>query len=406
MRPQRGNTYKPCPGADSMCDGGIAARVVGFGVFLKSHGFRSFQNSIEDAIQSLRTVGITNKEDFFYALRANLVKSDLEWEQFRRLFDQYWAVNNNEMESGKDDETNQGTKEAPHKRTREQRRNQNLQEITTELADGGKEIKQIWMKGQGYSPVSDIDHVDLNEFDKNDILAAKLGLKRIISSFKTKKSRRTKRSPHKQARIDFPRIIRKSFRSEGIPMDFFYREKRKRLKRLVIIADVSGSMDRYARFVIPFLLGLRGVGPKAEVFVFSTKLTHVTSIIRHLSIEKALERLAKEVPEWSGGTRIGYSLHQFNQNYGISLLSNRTVILILSDGWDLGGKLMLRKEMEHISQKAHSVLWLNPLAGDPDYRPLYKGVQVVLPYVDYLLPANSLEGLKRVGKVLSHLMIH
>ena len=386
---------------------GLAGRVVGFGNFLKRHGFKSFQNNIEDAIAGLKAVGVTSKEDFYYVLRANLVKSDIEWEQFSLLFDEYWR-----MQGEPDDEQKKNGREAQQNQSPQEGKSQGEKVVDLQVITGEEEVEaqknnqHVYIKGYGYSPISDIDNVDLNRFDKKDILVAKLGLQRIIASFKTNKSRRTRTSPHRQGRVDFPRIIRRSFRSGGIPLDFFYKEKKKRLKRLIIIADVSGSMDRYVRFVIPFLLGLRGVGPRAEVFVFSTQLSHVTFIIRHLSIEKALDRLAKEVPEWSGGTRIGFSLQQFNQKHAPVLLNNRAVVLILSDGWDLGGKEVLRRAMEHISQKAHKVLWLNPLAGDPDYRPVCKGMQVVLPYVDYLLPANSLESLKVVGKLLSRLMIH
>ncbi len=189
-------------------------------------------------------------------------------------------------------------------------------------------------------------------------------------------------------------------------MELFYRAKKRRLKRLVILADVSGSMDRYARFVMPFLLGLRGAGSRAEVFVFSTSLTCITSLIKHLDIDKALLRISEEVPNWSGGTRIGFSLHQFNQGRGAQLINSRTVVVIMSDGWDLGGKELLKREMAAISRKAHCVIWLNPLAGDPDYRPVCQGMRIALPYVDHFLPADSLESLKRVGRVLSNVMVH
>jgi uncharacterized protein with von Willebrand factor type A (vWA) domain len=206
--------------------------------------------------------------------------------------------------------------------------------------------------------------------------------------------------------MDFRRVMRKSLKGGGIPLELFYKEKKRRLKRLVILADVSGSMDRYARFVMPFLLGMKGVGSRAEVFVFSTSLSCITSLIKHLSIDKALKRISEEVPDWSGGTRIGYSLHQFIQTRGAQLLNKKTVVVIMSDGWDLGGKELLKREMAVINRKAHSVIWLNPLAGDPEYRPVCQGMRIALPFIDYFLPADSLESLKRVGKLLSKVMVH
>jgi len=167
---------------------------------------------------------------------------------------------------------------------------------------------------------------------------------------------------------------------------------------------VSGSMDRYARFVMPFIMGLKGVGPRAEIFVFSTSLTPITPTLRRYPTEKALEIISRQVPDWSGGTRIGYSLHQFNERHGLRLLNKRTVVVIMSDGWDLGAKELLRREMENLARKAYSIIWLNPLAGDPDYKPLCKGMQTALPYVNYFMPANSLESLKGVGRMLSRVM--
>ena len=151
-------------------------------------------------------------------------------------------------------------------------------------------------------------------------------------------------------------------------------------------------------------MGLRGVGSRADVYVFSTSLTPITRLVRKLSIDKALERISEVVPDWSGGTRIGDSLHQFNERFGPKHLNRRTIAVVMSDGWDLGAKNLLKREMETLARKVHSVLWLNPLAGDPEYKPLCRGMQTVLPYVDHFLAADSLESLRRVGKTLCRVM--
>jgi uncharacterized protein with von Willebrand factor type A (vWA) domain len=157
---------------------------------------------------------------------------------------------------------------------------------------------------------------------------------------------------------------------------------------------------------MPFLLGLRGVGSKAEVFVFSTSLSSISFLIRHFNYDEILDHIASSVPDWSGGTRIGYSLHQFNQGPGQRLLNRRTVVLILSDGWDLGGKELLRREMEMLRRKAYCVVWLNPLAGDPGYEPVCGGMKVALPYVDHFVPVSNLQSLKQVGRIISRAMVH
>ena len=380
---------------------GLAGEVVRFADFLKGRGFKVFQSSVHDALRSLEEIDLSKRQDFFASLRANLINTDVEWVQFADLFEKFWHRKN--KESKEPVMTHQPPEREIDKVLSDA---ESLPDIDAEQSAPTEDTdKREWLEGVAYSPVSTVEKKDLGNFDKGDIQVAQLALKKIMEPFRIDISRRSRRS-RKSGDMDFRRIMRKSLKNEGFPMELFFKEKKKRLKRLVILADVSGSMDRYARFVMPFMLGLRGVGSRAEVFVFSTSLTPVTFIIRHLSFEKALERIAREVPEWSGGTRIGYSLHQFNQAHGHRLVSQRTVVVILSDGWDLGGKELLRREMEALARKAHTVIWLNPLAGDPDYQPVCQGMRIALSYVDYFLPADSLQSLKQVGRLLSRVMIH
>ena len=378
----------------------LAGKVIRFAGFLKRRGFRVFQSSVHDALRSLEEISLEERRDFFLSLRANLAATDLEWVQFKDLFDQFWDRLDGEEQGA------ENTRGGERKTGISPSDGECLLNVPsgfsteTDVTD-----KKEWLEGIGYSPVSIVRKKDLGHFDKGDIPVAQLALKEMAAPFKIDSSRRSRRGRH-AGNLDFPRIIRNGLKTGGMPFGLFYKKKKKRLKRLVILADVSGSMDRYARFVMPFLLGLRGIGSRAEVFVFSTSLTPVTFLVRHLSVEKALERIADEVPDWSGGTRIGYSLHQFTQGHGERLLNRRTVVVLLSDGWDLGGKNLLMREMAFLSRKAYAVIWLNPLAGDPDYEPLCRGMKTALPYVDYLLPADSLQSLARVGRLLSRVMVH
>jgi len=379
---------------------GLAGKVIRFAGFLKGRGFRVFQSSVHDALRCLEEISLEKREDFFVSLRSNLTTTDLEWVQFGELFDQFWSRVNEEEHPDKDE------LEPQRERQIENLSDEFLSDDHAELSTAANNSdKNEWLEGVAYSPVSMVEKKDLGRFDRGDVQVGRLALKKMMEPFKIDISRRSK-GGRKSGNIDFPRVIRKSLKTSGIPFELFFRQKKKRLRRLVIIADVSGSMDRYARFVMPFLLGLRGIGSRAEVFVFSTSLTPITFMVRHLDVEKALERIAMEVSDWSGGTRIGYSLHQFNQVHGERLLNRRTVVILMSDGWDLGGKDLLRREMAHLSNRAYSLIWLNPLAGDPDYEPLCRGMKSALPYIDYFLPADSLQSLKRVGRLLSRIMIH
>ena len=380
---------------------GFAIRVISFAAFLKGRGFRVFQSSIQDALKGLLVIGLVNRTDFYLCLRSTLCSTDLEWTQFETLFELFW---------GQEDQV-----------THE---NENEQQPTPDVRDRGEEAECLketqidesnddtpsddreWLEGVAYSPVvSLVETKDLGHFNQADVQVAKLALKKIMAPFKVDTSRRSRRS-RKTGGMDFQRIIRKSLETGGIPFELFFKREKLRLKRLVILADVSGSMDRYAQFVMPFLLGLRGIGSRAEVFVFSTSLTSITFSVRHMSFEKVISHIVREVPDWSGGTRIGFSLRQFNEVHGRRLLSQRTVVVVLSDGWDLGAKVLLKKEMAHLSRNCHKVIWLNPLAADPDYEPLCRGMNIALPYVDHFMAADSLQSLKRVGRLLSRVMVH
>jgi len=381
-----------------MMERNIAEGVILFARFLRSHGFKVFSTGIVDALQGLQETDLQDREDFFNVLRANFVTGDMEWKLFRDLFEEFWRAAEAPKEKGREDQEEESVPNpealimvAPPQPATEDR---------VDLLSPGKKES---LEGTLYSPVALFEKKDLSRFERGDIQVAHLILKNLMASFRVAESRRFKRSK-KSRDIDFRLILKRSLKVEGLPIDLFYRRRKKRLKKLVILADVSGSMDRYVRFLMPFLLGLRGIGSQSEVYVFSTSLTRITFFVRKLPVEKALGRISNEVTDWSGGTRIGESLQQFHARYGQRHLNKRTVVVIMSDGWDLGARSLLQKEMQTLSGKVHSVIWLNPLAGDPEYRPLCRGMQAVLPYVDHLLAADSLQSLRRVGRVLSKVM--
>jgi len=381
-----------------MPDQSIAQRVILFARFLRSHGFKVFSTGTVDALKGMQETGLQDRKDFFHILRANMVTGDMEWKLFNDLFEEFWRAREDPQEKGPEDQEGESVPNpedlimvAPPQHANEDR---------VDLLVPGKKDS---LEGTLYSPVALFEKKDLSQFERGDIQVAHLILKHMMASFRLAESRRFKRS-NKARDMDFRRILKRSLKVEGLPVELIYRRRKKRLKKLVILADVSGSMDRYVRFLMPFLLGLRGIGSQSEVYVFSTSLSRITFFVRKLPVEKALSRIAGEVPDWSGGTRIGESLQQFHERYGQRHLNKRTVVVIMSDGWDLGARSLLQKEMQTLSAKVHCVIWLNPLAGDPEYRPLCKGMQAVLPYVDHLLAADSLQSLRRVGKVLSKVM--
>jgi uncharacterized protein with von Willebrand factor type A (vWA) domain len=381
-----------------MVEATLPEQVILFSRFLKNRGFRVFSSNVRDALEGLGKIDVGCREDFSATLRANLVSSDGEWNLFEDLFEEFWQeiFSEEEAPSCEKSMAEDQDSDAPQQLIKDFSREQDGRECSP-----GTET----FEGVTYSPLATLEKKDLASFETSDIPVARLILKSIIAPFRMTKTYRYRKSRN-PGKMDFRRTLRKSLKAEGVPLELFYRQKKRRLKRLVILTDVSGSMDRYARFVMPFLLGLKGVGSRAEVFVFSTALTRITHIVKRFTVERALEIIAQEVSDWSGGTRIGYSFHQFNQAHGERLLNNRTVVVIMSDGWDLGGRDLLVREMEDLHRRAHCVMWLNPLAGGDDYWPTCRGMQAALPYVDYFLPADTLQSLKRAGRILSRLMVH
>jgi len=378
---------------------GLAAEIVRFSGFLKSRGFKVSHSNVHDAIRSMVEIDPSIKADFLATLRVNLVKNDVEWDQFAKLFFEFWNQEDDLQRDSPDDDYCDGKPDQASNATC----NLPLETTSTKPSTNNSADHNSSLKVTAYSPMQAKGKKDFTCFDKTDIPVAQQALKKILKPFRIHESRRLKKSK-KSWKIDFPHVMRKSLKYEGLPLELHYKAKKRKLKRLVFLIDVSGSMDRYARLVLPFVLSLRVAGSKAEVFVFSTALVSITSLVRHMNIDQIFDRIAGNVPDWSGGTRIGHSFHQFNQKQGTRFLGRRTVVVILSDGWDLGEKELLRQEMITLSRNADSIIWLNPLSGDPGYQPLCQGMIAAFPYIDFFLPADSLEGLKKAGRLITRIM--
>lgn len=377
---------------------GLIQRVIRFSGFLKQHGFKVFPSSIHQVLESFAALDLSDPDHVYCALRANLTHSDMEWRLFEELYRAFWLDGRVSEDSDASADSAAGAQDHLFE---EAARKLPLdpdgpgQDRSAEFSNEGG-----FLEGAVFSPVPSFEGKDFNKLRPEDLRFARLALKNMIARFRFTASRRTRRS--RQPRdVDFRRTFRESLKTEGTPVRLFYKRRRRRLRKLVVLADISGSMDRHARFVMPFLMGLKGSGIRAEVFVFSTVIARVTSLLERYGVDEALDRLAEAVPDWSGGTRIGYSLRQFNSDHGEALLSRRSVVVILSDGWDLGAKEMLRREMAVIHGKAGRVVWLNPVAGDPDVQSLCRGIQVARPYIHHVLPADSLRSLMRAGHVLA-----
>ena len=202
---------------------------------------------------------------------------------------------------------------------------------------------------------------------------------------------RRRRPVRRRGRVDLRRTLRANL-TRGEIIELRYRQRKRRKVRLVLLCDVSGSMDLYSRFLLQFLFALQHVFSRVETFTFSVRLTHVSDVLRARSYRDVLRRL-QEVRDWSGGTKIGESLAEFNR-YWSHLVDRRTIVIVLSDGWDTGDPEVLATELLRIKRRAGRVIWLNPLLGNPSYEPLTRGMAAALPLVDHFAAAHNLAALR------------
>jgi uncharacterized protein with von Willebrand factor type A (vWA) domain len=251
-----------------------------------------------------------------------------------------------------------------------------------------------------YSAVEILTQKDFSTFSADELDEVSRLVVAIAKRVATRLSRRARATPHGH-QMDLRRTIRHSLRRGGEIVDLFYRRRKIRKTRVVLLADVSGSMDLYSRFLIQFIFALQHTLGQVETMVFSTTLTRVTDALSEADLRQALEQVAKEVPDWSGGTKIGHSLLTFLRRHGRTLLTPRTVVLIISDGWDTGDIDVLTDAMKEIRSRAGRVIWLNPLLGSPGYEPICQGMRAALPYVDVFASAHNLESLRHLERHLA-----
>jgi uncharacterized protein with von Willebrand factor type A (vWA) domain len=213
-----------------------------------------------------------------------------------------------------------------------------------------------------------------------------------------------RRRPGPGGTADLRRTLRKNLRYGGEILEWAEYRPGVKARPLVVLADISGSMERYTRLLLFFLYGLaQGLDRRVETFLFGTRLTRITRELSGRDPREALAGVSRAVPDWSGGTRIGESLKAFNFRWGRRVLSGGAIVLVVSDGWDRGDTDLLGSEMARLQRSCHRLIWLNPLLGSPDYEPLTRGIRAALPFVDDFLPVHSLASLQDLARRLEGL---
>jgi uncharacterized protein with von Willebrand factor type A (vWA) domain len=197
-------------------------------------------------------------------------------------------------------------------------------------------------------------------------------------------------------------MFRRNLATGGQMTDWVWRRHVRRPRPIVVLCDISGSMERHSRLLLRFIQALSASSAvKAESFVFGTRLTRVTRLLKDRDRDRALTRVSAAVNDWAGGTRIGESFREFNLRWARRTLRSSGVVIVVSDGWDRGDPALVATETARLRRNCHRLIWLNPLAGTPGYQPLAAGMKAAYPYIDDFLPAGTIANLERLGEILA-----
>ena len=370
---------------------GVTDGLAALAASLRSQGSRVGLGELLTAHRALEAVDCTSREDARLALRAVLCSDRADLGKFDLAF---MAVYGSGRPIGQSpfDELGGIEREAlPH----------------AGLATGGSPPPPS--EGGELSPVpaawSDVEllrHKDFATYTDAEMALARLLIAQLARRGPTRLSRRTRPSRRRGHTPDLRRVVRASLRTAGEPIDRHWRAPSRRPRPVVLVCDVSGSMTPYARMLLQYLHASVAARRRVEAFAFGTRLTRITHELGGRDHDRALERAAEAVTDFSGGTRIGDALATLNRDHG-RRVGRGAVVVILSDGWDRGDPEQLQVEMARLRRSAHRLVWLNPLAAHPEFAPLTRGMRAAIPHTDELLAGNSLASLEQLAVILEEI---
>jgi uncharacterized protein with von Willebrand factor type A (vWA) domain len=368
-----------------MPGGAIVRHVVTFGRVLREVGIEVGPGRIVDAVEGLGAIDLTRQEDVYFTLRQTLVSRHDELELFDRAF-AAWFLHG---------------PIAPLVRQRQAREADRLLQASLTTTGAAQETDvagdplELGASSHELLREKDFAEMSADEFERcRELMAA-------IARTRPRRSSRRRSPDPRGDRLDLRRLVRRSLRSGGDPVEQAWRARKVVPRKLVVLCDVSGSMSAYSRAVLLFLHAAVRTGRSVEAFAFGTRLTRLTRDLGVRDPEAALERATSMSVDWGSGTRIGASLKEFNDVHGRRGLSRGAVIVIVSDGWERDDPALVGREMARLARTAYAVVWVNPLKGNPEYQPLAGGMRAALPFVDRFLPGHNLESLEELASVLA-----
>jgi uncharacterized protein with von Willebrand factor type A (vWA) domain len=366
---------------------GLVERTVSLCRALRERGLPVTTAHAADAVEALRTVGVERADRVRLALRCVLASRPEDFATFDELFEETFFGTTPPGRTGAASAKRREPRGAPQI---------TLEKWLGENDDAGApaETEEV----PGASDSAGLGRKDFAALDSEELAQIERLAGRIARKLAARPSRRWAAAARGR-RIDLRRTIRRSLSNSGEAVELRFRRRKPRKTRIVALCDVSGSMDVYSRFLLQFLYALHGSVARVESFVFSTALLRVTDALRERPFGAALHSLSQRAHDWSGGTRIGECLSTFNADWG-RLVDRRTVVLVLSDGWETGDPAQLARELEVLKMRSRKLIWLNPLLGSAGYEPLTAGMQAALPHLSVFAPAHNLDSLRALERHL------
>ena len=372
----------------------LSANIVQFCRYLRTKDYRIGPEEEADALRSLAYIPIGEQETFRLALKSLLARSRMQQEQFDEHFDRYWKELEKAVDAKTEEKPQGWSNRAPNKKSKQE----SFQALKSWLYGDGKENEEEGAIAS-YSSQEVITKKDFSAMTDEEMRLVMRMLQQIARSISRKKSRLNKASKLTR-RLDLKRTMQFNLRRGGSIHKFLFSQKKDKKLRLVLLCDVSKSMDLYSRFLIHFIYAFQNANDRIDTFVFSTALHKVSEFLKEYKFERAFEIISDRIPHWSGGTKIGQCLSSFIDQHAHGLLDRKTIVIILSDGWDTGEPEVLEAAMRHLQKAAGRVIWLNPLAGSPGYQAEATGMKTALPYLDVFAGAHNVESLRKIAPEL------
>lgn len=355
-----------------------------FGRVLRAFGMEVHLGRLVDVANALQYVNLASRADVHHTCRALLVHRRDDLARFDRAFEAFWRdrlPSSGECVRRSREPRVDGTDAAPAAGGQ------------PGAADHGVARAEVTADGDGqtWSDARALRHRDFAEYTTEEVAVARDAMARLTWEPGQRRTRRWVVGDG--PRLDLRQALARSVATDGDVLTLPRRRRRLRERPLVVLCDVSGSMVRYSRMLVYFAHALARRQRRLEVFVFSTELTRVTRQLASPRLDESAREVSQAAPHWSGGTRIGEVLRQFQRHWRRRVLHGGPVVLLVSDGWDRGDPLLLGEQVRRLQRSCHRLIWLNPLIGTTDYAPLTRGLQAALPYVDDFLPVRTLSNL-------------